>query len=143
MICYSTNLAQAEDKATVVLKELMPTKDKQVDDLKGSRAFGKVIVADVTPSKEKNGLYEVIALEASEKSPWGYMHPNKAGGWCQVVVYYTVDEETALRLSKRDELNIAGDIATAAASLNIDTATGKKKGKDCKVVLHLENVSAR
>jgi hypothetical protein len=94
----------------------------------------------VEPDPNAKGMFRVGGVDTSDKTGGVFMRW-VGNRWIKVVCVLTTDEATALRLSKGDELSVAGDV-TAVKVLGGQDFVNGLKGRDEIIQLELLNVKA-
>lgn len=115
VVCLVANVTLAQKQ--VALKDVRPTSEKEMKEVVGKRVLGKVVVREVKPDPDMEGVYLVRCVDASEKSLGVYKSWVAGKFWLQVRCLVPVPEDVALVLSEGDEINIAGNVVSAEAEV--------------------------
>lgn len=104
-------IQQAEGGRRLTLEQIatMPAADRAK--LAQTSIFGSVMILAVKPDPKTPDLFAVLGVDMSgKKAPSGARGHWTNNRWVQVRCILRVDEDSALRLHKGDERNIAGVI---------------------------------
>lgn len=107
-VVIASSFSAAAEPKQLALEDFKPTSSGEAKKLVGIRVYGPVTVQSVKPDPNAVGRFLVHTFDSTGKPLPNMKWINSR--WVAVRCVYACDEETALKLKPKDELNLAGDV---------------------------------
>jgi len=120
------------------IKDVSPRSVAETKKLEGIRVSGEVVVTSINPDADRDGWFNIVAVDRTETIGGAYMRTER-GGWIRVLVVVQVSEKVAVAILKGDSMSLAGTVKSTRFQGGISLINGDR-GRDRIVTLVLENV---